>query len=157
MNHRKHSILSAFVSLLWVSTSPFLLHKANAYSTPTNHKTSAFNTQKLVSSPSSTAVKEPTSTTTSTRRSPLPPSVQKGLSTLALTGAITASTAIGGNLLPTAHATDLDVSGDDVVEIVLQNLKDSTGDATKSFQVFESISDIIKEGTGVGGSLSYSK
>lgn len=152
---RKHRTLSALISLIWASTYPHLLHQANAYSTPTNHKASAFNSHKLASSPSSTAANESTAATASTRKPLIPPVIQKGLSTLALTGAITVSTAIGGTLLPTAHAADLDLNGDDTVEIVLQNLKDSTGDATKSFQVFESISDIIKEGTGVGGSLSY--
>lgn len=43
----------------------------------------------------------------------------------------------------------------DTVNNVVRQLKESTGDIDASFKVFESINEIITEGKGVGGSLSY--
>jgi len=82
--------------------------------------------------------------------------VQKGISTLALTAAFTLSSTTVLPSIP-AHAGSLDYESmaEDTIEIVLQDLKDATGDTAKSFKVFESINDIITEGKGVGGSLSY--
>ena len=87
------------------------------------------------------------------------PALQKGLSTLALTAAITLSSSSIVHFNANAEI-GYDVSNnnaEDTVELVIQSLKDATGDATMSFKVFETINDIITEGKGVGGSLSYSK
>lgn len=43
----------------------------------------------------------------------------------------------------------------DTVNNVVRQLKESTGDIDASFKAFENINDIITEGKGVGGSLSY--
>jgi hypothetical protein len=43
----------------------------------------------------------------------------------------------------------------DTVNNVVRQLKESTGDIDASFKAFESINEIITEGKGVGGSLSY--
>jgi hypothetical protein len=54
-------------------------------------------------------------------------------------------------------ALDLPYSDDstDTVNNVVRQLKESTGDIDASFKAFENINDIITEGKGVGGSLSY--
>ncbi len=87
--------------------------------------------------------------------------IQKGIATIALTAAITAATATT-SVATANELIDLDASsslptGEDTVELVLQNLKDATGDTGKSFKVFETVNEIITEGKGVGGSLSYRK
>lgn len=158
------SVLFAFFSFSWCPL--LLIHPAHgyAYSTPPSPPSSSHQvstTESTISSRTS-AVRSTarllTDTTTlkiSNNRfiSPLPKLVQKGMSTLALAAAITVSSSTTN--VPIAHA-DYD-NAEDTVETVLQNLKDSTGDSSKTFKVFESISEIITEGKGVGGSLSYSK
>ena len=88
--------------------------------------------------------------------------IKKGISTISLTAAIVLSTSTATVANANAELLDLDASsslstGEDTVELVLQNLKDATGDTTKSFKVFETVNEIITEGKGVGGSLSYRK
>ena len=88
-------------------------------------------------------------------------SIQKEISTIALTAAITTAT-VTATVANANDFIDLDASsslptGEDTVKLVLQDLKDSTGDASKSFKVFETVNDIITEGKGVGGSLNYRK
>lgn len=136
----------------------------NAYSAPSQRVSSSVRDEpKIIVSPpppppSSTVAGSAASISTSARRpistTPTPLSfVQKGMSTLALTAAFTLSATT------TALAESLDYEqpmAEDTIDVVLQSLKDATGDAAKSFKVFETINDIITEGKGVGGSLSYS-
>lgn len=46
-------------------------------------------------------------------------------------------------------------AADDVVDSVLQQLKQSSGKADETFKAYERIAGIITEGTGVGGTINY--
>jgi len=85
--------------------------------------------------------------------------LKKGITTLTFAAMISLSTIsmnTGGAAL--AYEDYTDTSGDvDTVATVVQSLKDSSGDAAASFKVFESISEIITEGKGVGGMISSCK
>ena len=151
-----HSIATVLVILCALSSL------ANAYSTPSHRvptaPTSTDEAPKIESPQPSAVARAAANISTPTRSTYTSPLsfVQKGISTLALTAAITLSSTT--TVLPPtpAHAESLDYAAEDTIDIVLRNLKDATGDTAKSFKVFESINDIITEGTGVGGSLSYS-
>ena len=163
-----HSTIMISTSLIYlVSTASLLLHPTFAYTIPNVSSSKSSNKAAAVrSSPSSVDV-------TTKSQTLLPSLVQKGLSTLALATAITISSSTA--ILPTAYAESdyatetsttattsvssfsSNVSPEDTVEVVIQNLKDATGDSSKTIKVFENISEIITEGAGVGGSLSYSK
>jgi len=45
-------------------------------------------------------------------------------------------------------------SASDTVSNAIQQLKDSSGDATKTFQAYENVAAIITEGAGVGGAVN---
>ena len=169
MKKSNHQLLSSIlVTLMWVS--PLLLQSTYAYSVSQNNKVhSSSDTRKLRGT-------LPIISKTSSKAAvtPITQFLQKGVSTLSLAAAISiSSTAVN---IPAAYADfdNFDTSSttttttissnnvsfdnsEDTVDNVIRNLKDATGDASKTFKVFENINDIITEGTGVGGSLSYSK
>lgn len=174
MKKSNHQLLSSIlVTLMWVS--PLLLQSTYAYSvspppsSKNNKVHSSSDTRKLQGT-------LPIISKTSSKAAvtPITQFLQKGVSTLSLAAAISiSSTAVN---IPAAYADfdNFDTSStttttaissnnvsfdnsEDTVDNVIRNLKDATGDASKTFKVFENINDIITEGTGVGGSLSYSK
>lgn len=79
--------------------------------------------------------------------------IQKGIASLSIAAALSMSTS---TFNPQPASAYNDFTDDvDVVTNVVTSLKDSTGDAAATFKAFESISQIITEGTGVGGSINY--
>jgi hypothetical protein len=150
-----HNILTVLVTVISVSS----FTNINAYSINNNsriksHQISTTTNESQISATSAATVRKQTQTAT------VPSMVQKGISTLALTAAITLSSSTA--ILPAAHA-DIEIydatssitTGEDTIDIVLQSLKEGTGDVTKSFKAMEAINDIITEGKGVGGSVGY--
>lgn len=101
------------------------------------------------------------------------PSFSSGIASLLLgaTLFISALSVAGGSGLavPPAHAADGSIGGggavagttvvavadEDAVEEVLKSLKDAGGDPTKIFGVYETIAEIISEGKGVGGAVTF--
>lgn len=81
--------------------------------------------------------------------------IQKGLTSLTLAAMIAASTTSPGAAL--AYEDYTEMNDIDTVSNVVQSLKDASGDAAASFKTFESISEIITEGKGVGGAISSCK
>lgn len=43
------------------------------------------------------------------------------------------------------------------IAAAIQNLMEAAGDKDKSFEALKNVADIITDGKGIGGSLSYSK
>eukprot|EP00559_Dactyliosolen_fragilissimus_P001900 CAMPEP_0184864716 /NCGR_PEP_ID=MMETSP0580-20130426/15904_1 /TAXON_ID=1118495 /ORGANISM="Dactyliosolen fragilissimus" /LENGTH=278 /DNA_ID=CAMNT_0027363619 /DNA_START=133 /DNA_END=969 /DNA_ORIENTATION=+ len=83
---------------------------------------------------------------------------QSTLRSLSFAAALALAT-FGGDVTNTGISTamaydDMDYASETVSEVV-QSLKDSVGSVDKTFKVFEGLADIITEGKGVGGSLSY--
>jgi len=71
------------------------------------------------------------------------------VSTIAATAALCLSLTLVTPL--SAHAD----STTDTVQATLNALQQSRGDASKTLQAYETLADIITEGTGVGGSINY--
>mmetsp|Transcript_11836 Transcript_11836/g.17743 ORF Transcript_11836/g.17743 Transcript_11836/m.17743 type:complete len:269 (-) Transcript_11836:227-1033(-) len=84
--------------------------------------------------------------------------IKKGMASLLVASTICLSTLNINS--PAACAYDdytySDTNDVDTVEKVVKSLKDASGDAAASFKAFESISEIITEGKGVGGMISSS-
>jgi len=85
--------------------------------------------------------------------------IKKGMASLLVASTICLSTLNINS--PAACAYDdytySDTNDVDTVEKVVKSLKDASGDAAASFKAFESISEIITEGKGVGGMISSCK
>ena len=64
----------------------------------------------------------------------------------------TATTTI--NPLPVGAYVDSDYASE-TVQAAVQKLKDSSGNIEETFKTYETIADIITEGTGVGGMINY--
>ena len=85
--------------------------------------------------------------------------MKKGIASLMVASTIFLST-LNINAAPASAYEDYTYSETNDVDTVLnvvQSLKDASGDAAASFKVFESISEIITEGKGVGGMISSCK
>jgi len=80
---------------------------------------------------------------------------RKGLTTLALLSVISLSS-LTPSLSNNANAYDPSDYASDTVTNAVKMLKDSKGNNAGTMKAFENIAEIITEGKGVGGSLSYS-
>jgi hypothetical protein len=80
----------------------------------------------------------------------------KILPCLMLIGTILTGTIDKTSIHDAAFAYGSDYVGETVVNAV-KNLKEARGDELASFKALENIGDIITEGKGIGGSISYSE
>lgn len=80
---------------------------------------------------------------------------QKDAASATLAALVMLSTMFNNPTISQASYESYPDESTDTIKSVLQQLKDSTGDVAASFKAFENINDIITEGKGVGGSLSY--
>jgi hypothetical protein len=83
--------------------------------------------------------------------------IQKGITSLTFAAMIALSSTTLTPGVAQAYEDYTDTSDVETVANVIQSLKDSSGDIAASFKTFESISEIITEGKGVGGMISSCK
>lgn len=82
--------------------------------------------------------------------------IKKGVTSLTFAAMIALSTAGVTPGVAQAYEDYTEMNDIETVETVIKSLKESSGNAKASFKTFESISDIITEGKGVGGMISSS-
>ena len=83
--------------------------------------------------------------------------IKKGVTSLTFAAMIALSTAGVTPGVAQAYEDYTEMNDIETVETVIKSLKESSGNAKASFKTFESISDIITEGKGVGGMISSCK
>ena len=83
--------------------------------------------------------------------------IKKGVTSLTFAAMIALSTASVTPGVAQAYEDYTEMNDIETVETVIKSLQESSGNAAASFKTFESISDIITEGKGVGGMISSCK
>lgn len=137
----------SFILSVLIDTTTF------AYINTINQKKILFSSRTAPSKPNTvlSVVKESSSNTENSIKSIN--SIQKSVAVLALSTSLLSISSTHN--IANAYETSADYAGDAVTSAV-RMLQDASGNREETFAAYENIRDIITEGKGVGGSLSYS-